>query len=72
MKYHFLKNILATLLIATQVITVSWAQDVLPRPNEKDLVFDYANVLSKTEAQELNQIVEQFAVETSNQILGSS
>ncbi len=49
MKYPFLKNILATLLIATQVITISLAQDVLPRPNEKDLVFDYANVLSKKE-----------------------
>ena len=45
-------------------------QDVIPRPDgRQQLVYDYAGFLQKPQAEELNQILENFALETSNQIL---
>ncbi len=68
MKYPFLKYI-AILIFFVQIGTLSIAQDIPPRPNTNDLVFDYADFLSKGEEQQLNQTLENFALETSNQIL---
>jgi len=69
MRYPFLKISIATVLLFFQFLSLSYAQDIPPRPNNKDLVFDYANFLSKGEKQSLNQKLEDFALETSNQIL---
>ena len=45
-------------------------QDVIPRPEGKQqLVYDFAGFLNKSQDQELNRILEEFALETSNQIL---
>jgi uncharacterized protein len=68
MRYPFLKY-LTSLLLLLNFFAVSIAQDVPPRPADKDLVFDFANFLSKNEAKELNTTLENFALETSNQIL---
>lgn len=57
------------LLILVPISLQTSAQGVLPRPNEKDLVFDYAHFLSKDEARQLNEELERFALKTSNQIL---
>ncbi len=68
MKFPLIKTIALIGLLLTFSFG-SNAQDILPRPAEKDLVFDYAHFLSNEEAKELNGILENFALETSNQIL---
>lgn len=68
MRYPFLKYAVI-LLVFVQFTTVSFAQDIPPKPNTNDLVFDYADFLSKSEEQQLNQTLENFALETSNQIV---
>lgn len=69
MRFPFLKYSIASLVLFIQLIAVSIAQDVPARPNTKDLVFDYANFLTESQDQELNQALESFAMETSNQIV---
>ena len=68
MKFPSIK-ILALLLL----LPISYGllgQNIIPKPKGKQkLVYDEAQFLSKNEAQELNQILENFALETSNQIL---
>lgn len=47
-----------------------FGQDVIPRPEGKQkLVYDYAGFFNQQEANELNNLLENFALETSNQIL---
>lgn len=69
MRFPILKYSIATILLLTQVFSVSLAQDVLPKPDSKDLVFDYASFLTTEQANELNNALENFAMETSNQIV---
>jgi len=47
-----------------------FGQDVMPRPDGRQkLVYDYAGFFKGPEADELNNMLENFALETSNQIL---
>jgi len=68
MRFPFLKYSILILAVLFQFSTVI-AQDIPPRPNNKDLVFDYAHFLSAGEAAQLNETLENFALETSNQIV---
>ena len=70
MRYPFLKYSLATLLLFVQLMSVSFAQDFMPRPEgTQKLVYDEASFLTAEQGDELNTILENFALETSNQIL---
>lgn len=68
MRSPFLKYSILIFIALFQFSTV-FAQDIPERPNTKDLVFDYAHFLSESEAMQLNQTLENFALETSNQIV---
>jgi uncharacterized protein len=68
MKYPFLKYSTILFLFIT-FSSLTFGQDIPARPKTNDLVFDFANFLGKNEAQQLNQTLENFALETSNQIV---
>lgn len=68
MRSPFLKYFILLFVALLQFSTV-FAQDIPTRPNSKDLVFDYAHFLSDSEAEQLNKKLEDFALETSNQIV---
>jgi uncharacterized protein len=70
MKYLLGKSLLLILLPVILFAGSIIGQDVIPRPEGKQqLVYDYAGFLDKSQDQELNQMLEEFALETSNQIL---
>lgn len=70
MKYLLGKLIILLILPGILFTGEIMGQDIVPRPDGKQqLVYDYAGFLKKSEAEELNGILEDFALETSNQIL---
>ena len=70
MKYLLGKSLLLIILPVILFAGSIIGQDVIPRPEGKQqLVYDYAGFLDKSQDQELNQMLEEFALETSNQIL---
>jgi len=56
------------LVIALLIGFTSYAQDIPDRPDEKRLVHDFANVLSPEEVNQLERVLDDFALRTSNEI----
>ena len=70
MKYLLGKFLFSLILPGFLFIGVVSSQDIVPRPDgRQQLVYDYADFLQKPQAEELNRLLEEFALETSNQIL---
>jgi len=70
MRYLLGKIILVLILPWALFANSLTAQEIVPKPDGKQrLVYDYAEFFKGPEANELNKLLEDFALETSNQIL---